>query len=69
MLLSDPLLLITWAMLLETNIIRYGQSAYVEALHRLQKSLKNSTECVSSDVFCAVMLSCLYEVRNSQPFG
>lgn len=46
------------------EIIRYGQSAYVEALHRLQRSLNNPTECVSSHIFCAVMLSCLYEVRH-----
>lgn len=45
------------------QIIHYGQSAYVESLHRLQRSLNNLTECISSDIFCAVMLSCLYELR------
>lgn len=45
------------------QVIQYGQSAYVEALHRLQRSLSNPIECVSSDIFCAVILSCLYEVR------
>lgn len=45
------------------QMIRYGQTAYVEALRRLQKSLNNPAECVSSGIFCAVLLLCLYEVR------
>lgn len=47
------------------QMIRYGQTAYVEALRRLQKSLNNPAECVSSGIFCAVLLLCLYELFSN----
>lgn len=43
------------------SMIRYARCTYVEALNRLQASL-STTEGLSSDIFCAVMLLCLYEV-------
>lgn len=48
------------------QIIHYAQSAYVEALCRLRRSLDKPTERFSSDVFCSVMLLSLYEA--SLPF-
>ena len=46
-----------------SQMIHYAQSAYVEALWRLRKSLNKPTERFSSDIFCSVMLLSLYEVR------
>lgn len=46
----------------DLQIIHYAQSAYVEALCRLHRSLDKPTERFSSDVFCSVMLLSLYEV-------
>ncbi|KAI9928158.1 hypothetical protein ASPWEDRAFT_170845 [Aspergillus wentii DTO 134E9] len=43
------------------SMIRYARCTYVEALNRLQASL-STTEGLSSDIFCAVMLLCLYEL-------
>lgn len=40
----------------------YARSAYVEALARLRKSLEKPAEGLSSEVFCAVLLLCMYEV-------
>lgn len=41
---------------------QYARQLYVESLYRLRTSLGNSRECYSPEVFCAVMLLCLYEV-------
>lgn len=40
----------------------YAKCAYGEALHWLRKSLMNPPESLSSNVFCAVVLLCMYEV-------
>ncbi|KAE8352183.1 C6 zinc finger domain protein [Aspergillus coremiiformis] len=40
----------------------YAKSTYVEALNRLQRSLYNATESLSSDILCVVLLQCLYEL-------
>ncbi|KAE8384567.1 hypothetical protein ETB97_010089 [Aspergillus alliaceus] len=42
--------------------IMYSRSTYVEALNRLQRSLCNPTESLSSEILCAVLLQCLYEL-------
>jgi hypothetical protein len=42
--------------------IWFARSTYVEALNRLQRSLYNATESLSSEILCAVLLQCLYEV-------
>ncbi|OGM50623.1 C6 zinc finger domain protein [Aspergillus bombycis] len=42
--------------------IVYAKSTYVEALSRLQRSLYNLTESLSSEVLCAVLLQCFYEL-------
>lgn len=47
------------------QMIVYARSTYGEALRRLRKSLANSSECLSTYVFCSVVLLCLYEVRVS----
>ncbi|KAJ5574405.1 uncharacterized protein N7459_008832 [Penicillium hispanicum] len=44
------------------QMIVYARSAYGEALHRLRKSLECPSESLSSHVFCAVVLLCMYEV-------
>lgn len=44
------------------QMARYSRSAYVEALSRLRKSLNAPSERLSADIFCAVLLLCLYEV-------
>ncbi|KAJ5174992.1 uncharacterized protein N7482_000869 [Penicillium canariense] len=44
------------------QMIAYARSAYGESLHRLRKSLKNPSECLSSHIFCSVVLLCLYEL-------
>ncbi|RAH40406.1 Zn(II)2Cys6 transcription factor domain-containing protein [Aspergillus brunneoviolaceus CBS 621.78] len=41
---------------------QYARQLYVESLYRLRTSLGNSRECYSPEVFCAVMLLCLYEL-------
>ncbi|KAK1143917.1 hypothetical protein N8T08_006032 [Aspergillus melleus] len=40
----------------------YARSAYVEALARLRNSLDHPAEGLSSEVFCAVLLLCMYEL-------
>ncbi|KAF7592234.1 hypothetical protein BBP40_000506 [Aspergillus hancockii] len=40
----------------------YARSTYVEALNRLQRSLYNATESLSSEILCTVLLQCLYEL-------
>ncbi|PYH88694.1 putative C6 finger domain protein [Aspergillus ellipticus CBS 707.79] len=42
--------------------VQYAKSAYGQALHRLRVSLDDPEECFSSEVFCAVLLLCLYEL-------
>ncbi|GFF57360.1 uncharacterized protein AN5342 [Aspergillus udagawae] len=49
------------------QIARYSRFAYIEALSRLRKSLNAPSERLSSDIFCAVLLLCLYELfANTQ---
>ncbi|KAE8136520.1 C6 zinc finger domain protein [Aspergillus pseudotamarii] len=42
--------------------IMYARSTYVEALNRLQRSLYNPRESLSSEILCAVLLQCFYEL-------
>ncbi|KAF9894988.1 hypothetical protein FE257_004612 [Aspergillus nanangensis] len=42
--------------------VRYARFAYGEALGRLQMSLNNPTESVATEVLCAVLLQCFYEL-------
>ncbi|RMZ37562.1 C6 zinc finger domain protein [Aspergillus flavus] len=42
--------------------VMYARSTYVEALNRLQRSLYNPTESLSSEILCAVLLQCFYEL-------
>lgn len=44
------------------KMVMYARSSYGEALQRLRKSLATPSECLSSHVFCTVVLLCLYEV-------
>ncbi|KAJ5171963.1 hypothetical protein N7492_004556 [Penicillium capsulatum] len=44
------------------QMVVYARCAYGEALQRLRKSLVKPGECLSSHVFCAVVLLCLYEL-------
>ncbi|KAI9045450.1 Zn(II)2Cys6 transcription factor domain-containing protein [Aspergillus affinis] len=44
----------------------YARSTYVEALARLRNSLDNPAEGLSSEMFCAVLLLCMYEVGGFQ---
>ncbi|KAF7117594.1 hypothetical protein CNMCM5793_006686 [Aspergillus hiratsukae] len=54
-------------MLQNDQMARYSRFAYIEALSRLRKSLNASSERLSSDIFCAVLLLCLYELfANTQ---
>lgn len=46
-----------------TQMVSYARSAYGEALHGLRRSLENPAESLSSHVFCAVVMLCMYEVR------
>lgn len=46
-----------------TQMVSYARSAYGEALHGLRRCLGNPTESLSSHVFCAVVMLCMYEVR------
>jgi hypothetical protein len=49
-------------MLQNDQMARYSRFAYIEALSSLRKSLNIPSERLSSDIFCAVLLLCLYEV-------
>ena len=49
----------------QQQMIVYARSSYGEALSRLRKSLTKPSESLSSNVFCAVVLLCMYEVRNA----
>lgn len=44
------------------SMVAYARSTYGVALHGLRRSLATPSECLSSHVFCAVVLLCLYEV-------
>lgn len=46
------------------QMVAYARSTYGEALRRLRRSLANTSECLSTNIFCAVVLLCLYEVRR-----
>ncbi|KAF7158712.1 hypothetical protein CNMCM5623_003876 [Aspergillus felis] len=49
------------------QMARYSRFAYTEALSRLRKSLNVPSESLSSEIFCAVLLLCLYELfANTQ---
>ncbi|KAE8378482.1 C6 zinc finger domain protein [Aspergillus bertholletiae] len=45
--------------------IMYARSTYVEALNRLQRSLYSPTESLSSEVLCAVLLQCFFELFSN----
>jgi hypothetical protein len=53
---------------LNKQAIQYARSTYGEALGRLRKSLSSSSEALSSEIYCSVLILCLYEVRI-QPFN
>ncbi|KAL4876624.1 hypothetical protein BJY04DRAFT_231518 [Aspergillus karnatakaensis] len=42
--------------------VRYARSAYLVALSRLRKSLSTPSESLSSEVYCSVLLLCIYEL-------
>lgn len=44
------------------QMVSYARSAYGEALRGLRKSLETPAESLSTHVFCAVVLLCMYEV-------
>ncbi|KAJ5750496.1 hypothetical protein N7533_007524 [Penicillium manginii] len=44
------------------EMIVYARSSYGEALSRLRKALTNPSECLSTHIFCAVVLLCTYEL-------
>ncbi|KAJ5765474.1 hypothetical protein N7520_005033 [Penicillium odoratum] len=44
------------------DMVIYARSAYGEALHWLRKALMNPSESLSSNIFCAVVLLCMYEL-------
>ncbi|PYH48784.1 Zn(II)2Cys6 transcription factor [Aspergillus saccharolyticus JOP 1030-1] len=46
----------------DPQAVHYARQLYVESLYRLRASLNSSRECYSSEVFCAVLLLCLYEL-------
>lgn len=46
-----------------TQMVSYARSAYGEALRGLRKSLETPAESLSSHIFCAVVLLCMYEVK------
>lgn len=48
------------------QMIVYARSSYGEALFRLRKALTNPSEALSSHIFCAVVLLCLYEVMMAR---
>ncbi|RAK94933.1 Zn(II)2Cys6 transcription factor [Aspergillus ibericus CBS 121593] len=49
--------------------VQYAKSAYGQALYRLRVSLGKPRECLSSEVFCAVLLLCLYELFTNTHEG
>ncbi|KAJ5888311.1 hypothetical protein N7495_008352 [Penicillium taxi] len=50
----------------DERMLVYARSTYGEALHRLRKSLANPSEYLSSHVFCAVVMLCLYELFTNR---
>ncbi|PYH80395.1 C6 zinc finger domain protein [Aspergillus uvarum CBS 121591] len=46
----------------DSQAVQYARQLYIESLYRLRTSVGNSRECYSPEVFCAVMLLCLYEL-------
>ncbi|KAL2811646.1 hypothetical protein BJX63DRAFT_269595 [Aspergillus granulosus] len=44
---------------LNKQAVQYARSTYGEALGRLRKSLNRSSECLSSEIYCSVLLLCL----------
>ncbi|KAJ5103233.1 hypothetical protein N7532_003762 [Penicillium argentinense] len=44
------------------QMVAYARCSYGEALYRLRKSLQSPSESLSSHVFCAVVLLCMYEL-------
>ncbi|KAJ5386831.1 hypothetical protein N7509_009372 [Penicillium cosmopolitanum] len=44
------------------EMIVYARYSYGEALSRLRKALTNPSECLSTHIFCAVVLLCTYEL-------
>ncbi|RAL12815.1 Zn(II)2Cys6 transcription factor [Aspergillus homomorphus CBS 101889] len=46
----------------DKRAVQYARQVYIESLYRLRVSLNNPRECYSSEVFCAVMILCLYEL-------
>lgn len=59
----------TSKVLQDVQMARYSRFAYIEALSRLRKSLDAPSERLSADIFCAVLLLCLYELfaNNQSP--
>lgn len=49
------------------QMVVFARSTYGEALRRLRRSLTHSSECLSTNIFCAVVLLCLYEVTQHFP--
>lgn len=47
------------------QMVSYARLAYGEALRGLRKSLETPAESLSSHVFCAVVMLCMYEVRSA----
>ncbi|KAJ5093157.1 hypothetical protein N7456_009018 [Penicillium angulare] len=44
------------------QMVIYSRSAYGEALHCLRKALMNTSESLSSNILCTVVLLCIYEL-------
>ncbi|KKK16294.1 hypothetical protein P175DRAFT_0535587 [Aspergillus ochraceoroseus IBT 24754] len=42
--------------------VRYARCSYQEALRKLRHSLNHRSECLSSEIYCSVLLLCLYEL-------
>ncbi|KAL3490436.1 hypothetical protein BJX62DRAFT_225863 [Aspergillus germanicus] len=47
---------------LNKQAIQYARSTYGEALGRLRKSLSSSSEALSSEIYCSVLILCFYEL-------
>ncbi|CAG7992537.1 unnamed protein product [Penicillium salamii] len=45
-----------------TQMVSYARSAYGEALRGLRKSLQTPAESLSTHIFCAVVMLCMYEL-------
>lgn len=51
-----------------TQMISYARTAYGEALQGLRRSLEMPAESLSTHIFCAVVMLCMYEVREMSIF-